>query len=492
MPTKSQKLDRTTLAKLIKEDPDFRRELALGSFQAFFTIYFAHYIKVPSAFYHFEMFRDVEDLKTPLFNIIGHRGSAKTSIFIVAAVIWRMIARDLKCAVVLGYSGPAAKAHLRDLRTELEENELLIADFGPFHGRDSIWTSDEIVVKGYNCLIAARGSGQNVRGVKNGAYRPQLIIGDDIESLESVRTRDRRNKTFNWFTGDVIESGWDDSTGKNGTQVYLLGNLLHSDSIMSRMKNEIVSGNRDGVHREYPLIKNGVIQWPGRYPDMDAIEKKRRQIGKTLDGDRTWKREYLLKIVPEQGQPVRSDQIMRYENLPGPDVQFITAGSGLDLAVGEKQSNDATGMVSGRLYFMNNEMRLYVLPNPLNERINPLDGLGMVASQSRSLNPDGIATMIFGERVTMSEMFLQALQREGIPVEPMSPGGNSKRARLLMAVTYILSGQVLFPENGCEDLMDQLLGFGVEPHDDLVDALVYLILGMFNMVDPEDEIQFVR
>jgi hypothetical protein len=35
-----------------------------------------------------------------------------------------------------------------------------------------------------------------------------------------------------------------------------------------------------------------------------------------------------------------------------------------------------------------------------------------------------------------------------------------------------------FPRHGCEDLINQLLGFGVEKHDDLVDAPVWLILGV--------------
>jgi hypothetical protein len=31
---------------------------------------------------------------------------------------------------------------------------------------------------------------------------------------------------------------------------------------------------------------------------------------------------------------------------------------------------------------------------------------------------------------------------------------------------------------GCEQLLTQLLGFGSEKHDDGIDALVYLILGL--------------
>jgi phage terminase large subunit-like protein len=39
-------------------------------------------------------------------------------------------------------------------------------------------------------------------------------------------------------------------------------------------------------------------------------------------------------------------------------------------------------------------------------------------------------------------------------------------------------GVVKFPRTGREQLLTQLLGFAVEKHDDAVDALVYLILGL--------------
>lgn len=35
---------------------------------------------------------------------------------------------------------------------------------------------------------------------------------------------------------------------------------------------------------------------------------------------------------------------------------------------------------------------------------------------------------------------------------------------------------VLFPETGCERLIEQLVGFGVEKHDDLVDAFTMALL----------------
>ncbi|MCF7796083.1 hypothetical protein K9M42_03235 [Patescibacteria group bacterium] len=44
--------------------------------------------------------------------------------------------------------------------------------------------------------------------------------------------------------------------------------------------------------------------------------------------------------------------------------------------------------------------------------------------------------------------------------------------------------QVFFPKNGCEDLINQLLGFGIESnHDDLVDAFSMGVISINNIKD---------
>jgi hypothetical protein len=50
---------------------------------------------------------------------------------------------------------------------------------------------------------------------------------------------------------------------------------------------------------------------------------------------------------------------------------------------------------------------------------------------------------------------------------------------------------VKFPRHGCEQLITQLLGFGVEKHDDAVDALVYLILGLVGDGIEEQRVHYV-
>ena len=65
-----------------------------------------------------------------------------------------------------------------------------------------------------------------------------------------------------------------------------------------------------------------------------------------------------------------------------------------------------------------------------------------------------------------------------------------KRARLRVAARYIKMGVVKFPGRDASS-STQLLGFGGEKHDDAVDALVYLILGLVGEGISPQGIQYV-
>jgi phage terminase large subunit-like protein len=74
---------------------------------------------------------------------------------------------------------------------------------------------------------------------------------------------------------------------------------------------------------------------------------------------------------------------------------------------------------------------------------------------------------------------IQELERAMVPVVPMRPQGD-KRAPLQVVASYIKNGTVLFPRSCCEELLGQIFNLGVESHDDLNDALVYLLQGLAN------------
>ena len=44
-------------------------------------------------------------------------------------------------------------------------------------------------------------------------------------------------------------------------------------------------------------------------------------------------------------------------------------------------------------------------------------------------------------------------------------------------------GRILFPLHGAERLIEQIIGFGVEKHDDLVDAFTLLVLQLLQEIN---------
>jgi predicted phage terminase large subunit-like protein len=116
-------------------------------------------------------------------------------------------------------------------------------------------------------------------------------------------------------------------------------------------------------------------------------------------------------------------------------------------------------------------MRFYVLPNPINVRIGFPETLELV----RELNVQLKGPKFYVESTAYQEALVQSAKRDTIDVTGVKPS-QDKPTRLNMIADKIQRGIILFPEHGCKDLLTQLVGFGIEKHDDLVDALTIAII----------------
>jgi predicted phage terminase large subunit-like protein len=101
-----------------------------------------------------------------------------------------------------------------------------------------------------------------------------------------------------------------------------------------------------------------------------------------------------------------------------------------------------------------------------------------------------MSSEFFVEAVAYQQVAIEEMERRAFSVQAMHPI-KDKRARLRVAARYIKNGVVRFPRTGCEQLITQLLGFGIEKHDDAVDALVYLILGLVGEGIEEQKVHYV-
>ncbi len=462
--------------------------MALSSLSWFGKIYCGSYLFHTTAPFQKTIYQTLEE-GNDFGEIIAFRGSAKTTISMLLYPIWMMLKEKKHFIVLISDTFEQIKDHIYNIKNELENNELLIRDFGRFdilesNKRKDEWKSASIIIPRFDAKIVGKSTGQKVRGIRYKQYRPDLVVIDDVEDLEMVRTKEQRDKTYRWLTGNVIPAG-----ERGRTKYILIGNLLHADGIMNRIKKEILEGKRDGKVMEFPLIDSeGKIAWLGKYPDMAAIEAEKKQVGGSSPiGMRAWFREYLLKLVPEEGQVIKDEWIKSYDEIPkGAD----TKGTGVDLAISKKDTADFTTMVSGKLAAINGQPKIYIMPNPVNERLSGFETTERARNVSKGLG-NGVPTQLWVEDVAYQKMQIEAMQRAGLPVKGIKTT-TDKRARLMSVSSYVENGTVVFPKTGCEDLILQLVGFGVEEYDDLVDGFILLIQGLMSHYSGTPHIEWLR
>ncbi len=455
------------IIEIMLKDIKVRRSIARENHLLFFSAYFGHYMEYEFADFHREMFDLSSNENIQTLVITAARGIGKSTILNMSLAIWSILGRRRKkFVIILSHTQAKARQHFNNLRKEFEENKLLQSDLGPFKEDSGEWGSS-LVLPHYDARITFASTEQSIRGMRHKQHRPDLIIADDLDDNDSIKTLDGRNKTYDWLTKDIIPAG------ETNTKLVIVGTLLHEDSIMMRLKKEILEGKRTGEYREYPLVDdNGLILWKSKYPNKLALEAERLRIG----NEKSWCQEYLLKIVSDADRVIHPEWIRYHEEIPSrtPENSYRYTFTAIDLAISERERADCTAMVSASVYGYGENMRIYILPNPINERLDFPSAIEKAKLLSLSLSHNGKKTRLVIEDNMYQRAFPQMLQKDRYPAEGVQSVGD-KRTRLTLINPTVKAGQVLFPKEGTETLIQQLIGFGVERYDDLADAFAILV-----------------
>lgn len=477
-------IDSSIIESLIADDK-VRRAVTKKSHLMFFSVYFSEYLTYPMAPFHWDMFKLTES-HDRMVVLMAFRGSGKSTIFTLSFPIWAILG-DLKkkFIVILAQTQQQAKLYITNIKRELEGNALLRSDLGPFREGEDEWSSGTLVFPDHGARISVLSLEQSIRGQRHGAHRPDLIICDDLEDLASVKTHESRTKTYQWLMGDVIPAG------DINTKIVVIGNMLHEESLIMRLKQEIEAEQREGVFREYPIINTkGECAWAGKFPTPESLETLKSMIG----NDAAWQREYLLNIISDAERVVHPDWIQYYDGdaLTAEHEGYNITGVGIDLAISLKDTADFTAMVTARVVTVNRRRFMYILPNPVNEHLafpQTIERIKLIRTSFGS--KERLHLLI--ENVGYQEAVIQQLSQERITVEGVNPHGQDKRARLALTTNYIQSGAILFPKVGAEELIRQLVGFGKERHDDLADAFSIVVLKLSAyMYKPSPQIYFLE
>jgi len=452
--------------KKILEDQRVMIELTKQSLFYFFNIYFQIPDRHPSAPFHQKMFDFAQDDSTKRVCVVAFRNSAKSIILDTAYALWSVMGiQEKKFVIIASQTQERAYGHLKNIRKEIEENKLLRQHLGPFEEKTDQWNTSTLIIPKYKARISAISVEEGIRGVREGSYRPELIIADDIESLSSTKTLEARDKTYNWLTGELLP------IGNKNTKLVMLGNFLHTDAAIVRFQNLIKKGAVNGKSLTVPIVDgNNNITWPGMFPTMEELEKYKASFGSEI----AWQREFMLNPIDSEYQIVKKDWLQYYSKMPelkGDDYRgtFIA----IDPASAQSEIANYTAMVIVSVFGDGDDAQIFVHPNPINKRMTVMELEQKAFFLARSF-PNCSPTIVV-EGGGTQKAISQFLMGKGFRVEEYKIGGVGKEERLTVAASSVQAGKVFFQNNenaskNDKELINQILKFGIERHDDLADA----------------------
>ena len=216
-----------------ERDQKARVDRAQNDFEFFAKTYFPHYItSEPSVFHRFvfeQIPKLIDDQRGRKKAIAAPRGEAKSTLLSVILVVWVLLTNRKRFVVIAKDAFDQAALELESVKAELGYNPRLSQDYPEATGEGQIWQVGAIKTH-TNRRVMVGGMNKKFRGYRDGAYRPDLVVLDDIENDENVRKKAQRDKVYQRVNKEVLKLGPPDGS----MDVLLVGTVLHYDAAFSR------------------------------------------------------------------------------------------------------------------------------------------------------------------------------------------------------------------------------------------------------------------
>lgn len=464
----------------------------VSGYDYFVSHYFPHYVRSASRSelhdYLFKTLPEIlQDPKSVNMATAAPRGEAKSTLVSQLFTLYCLVTQKKRYALIVMDSINQAYPMLESIKVELEFNQRLRIDFPEVAGQGRVWQATTILTKA-NQKVEIAGSGKKLRGLRHGAYRPDLVVLDDIENDEQVRSAEQRDKLHEWLKKTVLPLG---VPGEKLDVVYI-GTILHYDSVLNRtlaskawktakfkalkkMPDDMALWDKwedfflnegeavaDAFYHanQAAMDKGSEVSWAAR--PLLALMKIRAR-----DGHATFDSEY-------QNDPLSSDDAMfanaltYWTELPGELVYF----GALDPSLGKAgASRDPSAILVGGYH--RETGKLYVIEAQVKKRLPDLIIEDVIRMQKQYQCQRWFVETVQFQEFLKDELVKRSAQR-GIPVPATATKPNTdKMLRIESLQPHMANGLILLHSSQAT-LISQLRHFPKADHDDGPDALEML------------------
>lgn len=381
---------------------------------------------------------------------------------------WNVLHRKYNFIMYIASTLQIAKDQLLNVKSGILAHPLLVGSIEIIKD-----TQDQFFYKvgDKRCYITCHGAGQQLRGKRFDKYRPDIVVIDDIETTEGVRSPDQRKKLKDWFFADVIPLGKE-------ARFFYVGTMLHEDCLLANLIQQPLEDPRTGskwkTFRFGVLDDEGVPTWPEKY-DLSWIEMRRKEY--IANGMLyRFNTEYMNIAIAREDRTFDPEKVRFY----GPEQLKTAMNNGLDIitivdpGIHADADHDPTvvwtsGMDSlGNIWILNISRRHMVHHQILDE----------IVHEYKVWNP----RTVFIEAVQAQQYLLQDLEYGTwpggniIPVEKIDPKQVQMGKIRIYGVEGLFQNRKIMAPASAEwwiDFCDELVSFPRGRHDDMLDCFAY-------------------
>ncbi|MCC7017941.1 MAG: hypothetical protein IT564_12130, partial [Rhodospirillales bacterium] len=341
------------------------------------------------------------------------------------------------------------------------------------------WT-DAMFRAANGVTIHAKGAGSAFRGLRVGPHRPDLVICDDIEKDDLVRSPEARKRLDRWLRRVVVPAL------APGGRLIVVGSLLHSDSLLANLCRPEKFPHWDA--RVYRALECGPLEgepgaagelsvgtfarralWPARW-SVEKLLEERARIGTDA-----FEQEYQANPVDDDHRIFQPEWLRRCTRAEIDALvergQFAPLIA-VDPATGKEERDyfamwvGGVDLVSGRI--LTRELLL--------ARINAVRQIDRIVEEFRRWKPLKVGIESVAYQDALCQMVEDKGRRSGlyIPVERIASLGG-KQARLAASACLFENGTFLLPEDLSAEAEEQFLHCPRGEHDDAPDVCAMAI-----------------
>lgn len=317
-------------------------------------------------------------------------------------------------------------------------------------------------------IYFAAGVGTGIAG-----HRADLgLIDDPIGSQEDADSKTIREKQYEWYYNDFYPRL------KPSASQVIIANRRHEDDLVGKLLKDqsgkwtvirlpMLAEANDSLGRSV-----GDLLWPEWYT-QEMVDTARSK-------PRTWAGLYQQRPAPEEGNYFKKESILEYR--PGDLPNDLRMYVGSDYAVRKGEENDLFCFIPAGL---DTNGRLWVLPDWFWETSDSLTAVEAMLDLAARRRP--VVWWAGRESITGSlGPFINERMRKRntyVAIEELSEA-RDKEQKAQSIKARMAAKTVLFPSYvpNWEAVLHQLLTFPNGTHDDFVDALAKLGMGLDKMI----------